>query len=99
MYKIENIFEGEGAFLPSEQEINAAFTKLKFRAVVKIKAKMKQHLNKTRDMIVRRKSAVLESVGGSEEKGRAKLTMEQDSIDFDKRKTNQKRLNLLSALQ
>ena len=55
---MKNIYEDDDDFLPSEQEVKNSLTKVRLRATVMIKAKMKMHLNRTRDNIERRGSVL-----------------------------------------
>lgn len=50
-YVVENQFEDDDRFEISEKEAGSAFTALKLRATVMIKAVMKRNLNRTRDKI------------------------------------------------
>ncbi len=104
---IENVFEDELEFKPSEQEINAALTSLTYRAFVKIKAKMRIHLDRTRDKIIKRRSSFAVEAGETAEQNNTKPSEgqavvgeeEQKKIELEQKKTNQQRLSLLKAVR
>ena len=54
------MYEDDKEFLPSEQEVKESLTKLTFRARVMLKAKMKMHLNRTRDNIEKQRNSFLD---------------------------------------
>ena len=58
--------EPEDHFEVLEQDIGSAITGLKFRATVMLTAKMKSHLNKTREKIVRKRTMMLDEKDTSE---------------------------------
>ena len=85
------MYEDDEEFKLSEQDIQIALSKLHFRAVVKIHAKFKRHLDRTRDNIEKRRISRINS--GVYAAGRS-----TDTTPTMKKEASVSRMNLLQAI-
>lgn len=102
---MKNIYEDDQEFLdPSELEVQSSLTKLTFRARVVLAARLKMHLNKTRDKLSALEDQARRKSQDAKDQTNPSISNPLNLVNQNETQSNQRlhgsmRVNLLEAVK